>query len=58
MCHTWYFGDQPEDHSQVDSDKGDIGESNMIVENVINITCPTFISKSEHREDKFKEIWT
>ena len=43
MCHTWYFGDHPEDHSQVDSEGGDMGESIMIMENVINITCCIYI---------------
>ena len=33
MCHTWYFGDHPEDHYQVDSERGDMGELNMIMEN-------------------------
>ena len=35
MCHTWYFGDHPEDHYQVDSEMGDMGELNMIMESVI-----------------------
>ena len=39
MCHTWYFGDHPEDHYQVDSKRGDMGELNMIIENVIIITA-------------------
>ena len=58
MCHTWYFGDHPEDHSQVDSQRGDMGEVNMIMENVINITCGTFIKMPAHMENEFTEIRT
>ena len=54
MCHTWYFGDRPE----VDSERGEMGELNMIMENVINITCRTFIKMPAHMEDEFMEMWT
>ena len=53
MCHTWYFGDLPEDHYQVDSEKEDMGEVNMIMENIINNTCGTIFKMPAHREDKF-----
>ena len=58
MCHTWYFGDHPEDHYQVDSKMGDMGELNMIMENVINIACHTFIKMPAHMEDEFIEMRT
>ena len=58
MCHTWYFEDHPKDLTQVDSEKGDMGEFNMIMENIINNACCTFIKMPEHREDEFTEIRT
>ena len=58
MCYTWYFIDHPEDHSQVDSKGGDMGESIMIMENVINNTCRTFIKMPQHMEDEFIEMRT
>ena len=58
MCHTWYFEDHPEDHYQVDSERGDRGELNMIMENVINIACRTFIKMPVHIEDEFMEMRT
>ena len=58
MCHTWYFGDLPEDHYQVDSEKGDMGDVNMIMENIINYTCGTIIKMPAHREDKFTYMST
>ena len=58
MCHTWYFGDHPEDHYQVDSEWGDMGELNMIMENVINIACHTFIKMPAHMEEEFREMRT
>ena len=53
MCHTWYFGDHPEDPYQVDSEMGDMGELNMIIENIINIACRTFIKMPSPIEDEF-----
>ena len=58
MCHTWYFGDHPEDHYQVDSKRGDMGDLNMIMENDINIACRTFIKMPAHMEDEFTEMRT
>ena len=58
MCHTWYFRDHPEDHYQVDSEMGDMGELNMIKENVINIACRTFIKMPAHMEDEFMNMTT
>ena len=58
MSHTWYFGDHPEDHSQVDSKRGDMGELKMIMENVINIACRTFIEMPVHMEDEFTKMRT
>ena len=58
MCHTGYFGDNHEGHYQVDSEKGDMGELNMIMENVINIACHTFIKMPVHIEDEFMEMRT
>ena len=37
MCHTWYFGDHPEDHFQVDSEREDMGDLTMIMENIIKM---------------------
>ena len=37
MCHTWYFGDHPDDHSQVDSERGDMEELNMIMKAVSEV---------------------
>ena len=54
MCHTWYFRDHPEDHYQVDSERGDMGELNMIMEKVINIACRTFIKMPAHMEHEGK----
>ena len=47
-----------EDNYQVDSEMGDMGELNMIMENVINIDCRTFIKKPVHMEDEFMEMRT
>ena len=47
-----------EDHYQVDSKKRDMGESIMIKENVVIITCRTFIKMPAHMEDKFTEMRT
>ena len=58
MCHTWYFRDHPEDHYQVDSERGDMGELNMIMENVINIACRTFIKMPAPIEDEFTKMRT
>ena len=58
MCHTWYFGDLPEDHYQVDSEKGDMGEVNMITENIISKTCGTIFKMPAHREDKSTDLRT
>ena len=52
MCHTWYFGDHPEDLSQVDSEREDMEDLNMIMENIIKNACRTFIKMPEHIEDK------
>ena len=52
MYHTWYFGDLPEDHYQVDSEREDVGKLSMIMENIINITCGTYLKVSSHREYK------
>ena len=53
MCHTWYFGDHPEDNSQVDSKREDMEDLNMIMENIIKNACHAFIKIPEHIEDKF-----
>ena len=53
MYHTWYFEDLPEDHYQVDSERGDVGKLNMIMKNMINITCGTFLKVPSDREYKF-----
>ena len=54
MYHTWYFGDLPEEHYQVDSERGDVGKLSMIMENIINITCGTIFKMPAHRrKDKF-----
>ena len=53
MYHTWYFGDLPEDHYQVDSEREDMGKLNMIMKNIVNITCGTFFKLPSHREYKF-----
>ena len=53
MYHTWYFEDLPEDHYQVDSEKGDMGEVNMI-----NNTCGTIFKMPAHRDDKFTYMRT
>ena len=58
MCHTWYFGDLPEDHYKVDSEKGDMGEVNMITENIISNTCGTIFKMPAHREDKSTDLRT
>ena len=39
MCHTWYFGDHPEGLSQVDSERGDMEDLYMIMENIIKNAC-------------------
>ena len=52
MYHTWYFGDLPEEHYQVDSEREDVGKLNMIMENIINITCGTYLKVPSHREYK------
>ena len=53
MCHTWYFGDHPEDHSQVDSEREDMGDLTMIMENIIKNACRTLIKMPAHIEGKF-----
>ena len=53
MCHTWYFGDHPEDHSQVDSEREDMEDLNMVMENIVRNACCTFIKMPEHIENKF-----
>ena len=66
MCHTWYIGDLPEDHYQADSEKGDMGEVIMIMENIIlmimeniiNITCCAIFKMPVHRKDKFTYMST
>ena len=58
MYHTWYFGDLPEDHYQVDSERGDVGKLSMIMENIINITCGTYLKVPSHREYKFACVRT
>ena len=58
MYHTWYFGDLPEDHYQVDSEREDMGKLNMIMENIINITSGTIFKMLVHREDKFAYMRT
>ena len=37
---------------------GDMGELNMIMENVINIACRTFIKMPAHMDDEFTEMRT
>ena len=58
MYHTWYFGDLPEDHYQVDSEREDMGKLNMIMKNIINITSGTISKMRVHREDKFTYMRT
>ena len=52
MYHTWYFEDLPEDYYKVDSERGDVGKLSMIMENIINITCGTYLKVPSHREYK------
>ena len=52
MCHTWYFGDHPEDLTQVDSKREDMEDLNMIMENIIKNARRTFFKIAEHTEDK------
>ena len=47
-----------DDHYQVDSERGDMGELNMIMENVINIACRTFIKMPAPIEDEFTKMRT
>ena len=42
----------------MDSERGDMGEVNMIMKNVIIITCHNFIKMSAHMENEFTEIRT
>ena len=49
MYHTWYFGDLPEEHYQVDSEREDVGKLSMIMENIINITSGTIFKMLAHR---------
>ena len=58
MFHTWYFRDLPEDNYQVNSEKGDMGEVNMITENIISKTCGTNFKMPAHREDKSTDLRT
>ena len=51
LCHTSYFGDHREEHYKVNSERWDMGESNMVVENVVNDTCGTIIKMSADKED-------
>ena len=37
----------------MDSKRGDMGKLNMIMENIINITCGTIFKMPAHRKDKF-----
>ena len=46
-----YFGDHPEEHYKVNSERWDMGESNMFVENVVNDTCGTIIKMSADKEN-------
>ena len=45
--YSWYFGDLPEDHYEVDSEKVDMREVDMIMENIIINTSGTIL-KCQH----------
>ena len=57
MCHTWYFGDHPEDLTKVDSKREDMEDLNMVMENIVQNACCTFIKMPEHIEDKLTSIF-
>ena len=56
MYHTWYFGDLPEDHYQVDSKREDMGKLNMIMKNIVIVLVAPFL-KAHHDHGEHHQLY-